>query len=329
VSGPSDDPGGWNASPPDFGQAGTGTGTSGTAATAEQSAGVVTVVSTLGYRSAASAGTGIVLTSTGRVLTNNHVIDGATSIEVTDESTGRAYSAAVVGTDATHDVAVLQLQNASGLATARISATAATVGETVTAVGNAGGTGTLSTADGTVTALKQAITTESEAGAESERLTGLIETDAAIVSGDSGGPLLDEAGAVIGIDTAASSGMSSITGYAITIGSALRIADRIASGNDTADITLGLPAFLGVTVGATGTDGAVLGSVLDGTPAAAAGLVPGDTVTAAAGRSIGSASDLTAALARFAPGDRVTIRFTDSEGDSHSVDVTLGSGPAD
>jgi S1-C subfamily serine protease len=302
--------------------------TPGTTASASQATGVVTVVSTLGYQSAKAAGTGIVLTSSGVVLTNNHVIEGATAVQVTVESTGRTYTATVVGTDPTHDVAVLRLANASGLATARTSSTAAQVGQAVTAVGNAGGTGTLTAVSGTVTALKQSITTASEGSANSERLTGLIETDADIVSGDSGGPLLNASGAVIGIDTAASSGTSQVTGYAITIGSALRIAETILSGQDTADTTIGLPAFLGVAVAGTTSSGAVLGSVADGTPAAVAGLAPGDTITAVDGRSV-AASGLTAALHAHSPGDTVKVTFTDRSGDSSTVPVTLTTGPAD
>ena len=170
--------------------------------------GLVDVVSTLGDEQATAAGTGIVLTSNGEVLTNNHVIDGATSIKVTDIGNGRTYTAKVVGYDATQDVAVIQLQNASGLTTASLgdSSTVQT-GDNVVALGNAGGKGgTPSVAAGTVTALNQSITASDEGSGNSEQLTGLIETNADIQPGDSGGSLVNSYGQVIGMDTAASSG---------------------------------------------------------------------------------------------------------------------------
>ncbi|WP_414172911.1 S1C family serine protease [Clavibacter tessellarius] len=157
-------------------------------ASAEQIAGVVTVDSALTYENAAGAGTGIILSSDGTILTNNHVVSGATSIRVTVESTGKAYVGKVVGTDATNDVAVLKLEGASGLTPAKIDTDGVQVGEAVTGVGNAGGTGTLTAASGSVTALGQSVTTQSEGTAAGETLTDLIQTDAPIVSGDSGGP---------------------------------------------------------------------------------------------------------------------------------------------
>jgi S1-C subfamily serine protease len=310
---------------------GTSGATDSTAATAAQSKGVVTIVTRLGYQSASAAGTGIILTSSGEILTNNHVVDGSTSIDVTDESTGRSYAATVVGTDATHDVAVLQLKNASGLTTASVAGAAAKVGDSVTAVGNAGGTGTLSAADGSVTAVKQTITTAAEGSDSSEELNGLIETDADVVSGDSGGPLLNGSGQVVGIDTAASSGSRDVTGYAIPISSALKIADTIEAGTDTADVTIGYPAFLGISLaGDSGrASGAVVGSVLSGTPAASTGLAEGDTITAVNGDPISSATALTARLHREKSGATVTITWTTSSGTERSAKVALVAGPAD
>ena len=170
---------------------------------------LVDVVSTEGDQGAVAAGTGIVLTSNGTVLTNNHVIRGATSIKVTDVGNGRSYTAKVVGYDATKDVAVIQLQNASGLTTANLGdSSSVQSGDSVTALGNAGGKGgTPSVATGTVTALNQGITASDEgSGANSEQLTGLIETNADIQPGDSGGALVNSYGQVIGMNTAASSG---------------------------------------------------------------------------------------------------------------------------
>ena len=149
------------------------------------------------------------LSSNGVILTNNHVIDGATSISVTDIGNHKTYTASVVGYDRTKDIAVLQLHNASGLQTATLgNSSNASVGEDVVGVGNAGGTGgTPSAAGGTVTALNQSITASDDGDGTSEQLSGLIETNADIQPGDSGGALVDTSGDVLGIDTAASPGL--------------------------------------------------------------------------------------------------------------------------
>ena len=172
--------------------------------------GLVDVTSTLGYQGAKAMGTGIVLTSNGEILTNNHVINGATSVSVTDIGNGKTYKATVVGYDESQDIAVLQLSGASGLTTATTGdSSAVQVGENVVALGNAGGVGgTPSVAAGTVTALNQSITASDEGSGTSEQLSGLIETNADIQAGDSGGSLVNSYGQVIGVDTAASSGSS-------------------------------------------------------------------------------------------------------------------------
>lgn len=301
-----------------------------TTATAAQQRGIVVIDTTLAYEQAQAAGTGIVLTSSGEILTNNHVVAGATSIQVTVPATGATYTATVVGTDATDDVAVLQLQGASGLATATLdSGGGAATGDTVTAVGNAGGTGTLVQSTGTVTATDASITTQAEGAAASESLSGLIETDAGVVAGDSGGPLYDSTGEVVGIDTAASSNTSVPDGYAIPIATALSIAHRIETGQASSTIVIGASAFLGVAIQDTpGTAGALIAGVYDGTPAASAGLAAGDVVTAVDGTAVTSASDLSAALSAHKPGDTVRLSWTDAAGTAHTGTATLISGPA-
>jgi S1-C subfamily serine protease len=168
--------------------------------------GLVDVTSTLGYQQATAKGTGIVLTSNGEVLTNNHVINGATSVTVTDIGNGKTYKATVVGYDESRDIAVLQLSGASGLTTATTGdSNTVQVGDSVVALGNAGGVGgTPSVAPGSVTALDQSITASDESSGSSEQLSGLIETNANIQAGDSGGPLVNSHGQVIAMDTAAS-----------------------------------------------------------------------------------------------------------------------------
>jgi S1-C subfamily serine protease len=176
--------------------------------------GLVDVTSTLGFQGATAMGTGIVLTSNGEILTNNHVVNGATSVSVTDIGNGKTYKATVVGYDASHDVAVLQLSGASGLTTATTgNSSTVKVGDNVVGLGNAGGKGgTPSVAPGTVTALNQSITASDEGGGSSEQLSGLIETNADIQPGDSGGPLVNSYGQIIGMDTAASSSGSQVGG---------------------------------------------------------------------------------------------------------------------
>ena len=219
--------------------------------------GVVDITSTLNYQQETAEGTGMVLNSDGLVLTNNHVIDGATSIKATLVSTGKSYVAKVVGYDATDDVALLQLQNASQLKTVAIgNSSRVTLGTAVLAIGNAGGQGGSPTvAPGIINATNRTITAGDEGSDTTETLHGMLQTSAQIQSGDSGGPLANAAGKVIGMDTAASSSGSSsssssgsVLGYAIPINTALSIAHEIAGGKASSTVHIGLPAFIGVGV---------------------------------------------------------------------------------
>ena len=227
--------------------------------------GLVDVVTTLGYQSGKAAGTGMVLTSTGEVLTNNHVIDGATSIKATDVGNGRTYTAKVVGYDKTHDVAVLQLQNASGLQTVTLSSAGPQTGQKVVALGNAlGKGGTPSVVTGRITGLGQSITASDEGAGNAEQLTGMIGHNAPIQPGDSGGPLVNTEGEVIGMDTAASassaSGSPSQSGqaqtatqaFAIPIARASSIAGQIEAGGSSSTVHIGATAFLGVETSPSG-----------------------------------------------------------------------------
>ncbi len=347
---------------------GTATATSKTMLSASQIAsrvdpGLVDVVSTLGDEQATAAGTGIVLTSNGEVLTNNHVIDGATSIKVTDVRNGRTYTAKVVGYDASQDVSVIQLQNASGLTVASLgdSSTVQT-GDSVVALGNAGGKGgTPSVAAGTVTALNQSITASDEGSGNSEQLTGLIETNADIQPGDSGGSLVNAYGQVVGMDTAASSGtqVQSQSGqtaeqaYAIPINEATSIAQQIEAGTTSANVHIGATAFLGVESqpasqgsgdssgfggfggfgGGQGSQGSsatgvTISGTLSGSPAANAGLTAGDTITSVGGQSVATAQDIAHVLVKYHPGDSVSVSWVDQSGQSQTANVTLASGPA-
>lgn len=295
-------------------------------ASAAQSVGVVDIDTTLSGGDRA-AGTGMILTSGGKVLTNNHVVAGSTSIKVTVVSTGDRYTARIVGTDSTHDVAVLDLQDASGLSTVQTNTSGdVAIGDDVTGVGNAGGDGGApSAAPGSVTALDQSVTTEAEATSAGETLDGMIKIDADIQAGDSGGPLYDGGGKVIGMDTAASTGTAEVVGFAIPIEDALQVADRIESGAH--GTRSGYPAFLGVEL-ATGSGTATIAGVVDGSGAADAGLRAGQTITSIDGTQVGSASALADAISRHQPGDRISLEWTDGSGQSQSSTVTLGEGPA-
>lgn len=300
--------------------------------------GIVDVDTTLSYENEAAAGTGIVLTSNGDVLTNNHVIDGATSIRVTDLGNGRVYTATVLGYDRSGDIAVLKLNGASGLKVATLGdSSRVRVGEAVVGIGNAGGAGgTPSIAGGSVTALDQSITATEQDGGNPENLTGLIEVNAYIRAGDSGGPLATTSGKVIGMDTAASVGFSFETtgteGYAIPINSAAAIARKIASGQGSASVHIGRTAFLGVQVYSTQSgvspSGAVINEVVTGSPAASVGLAVGDVITSLGGKAVHSAPGLTTLMQLYHPGDRVRIGWTDSTGSRHSGTMQLAAGPA-
>jgi S1-C subfamily serine protease len=332
----------------------TSAGTSGTVQTTAQitssvSPGLVDIVSTLGYQQAQAAGTGMVLTSSGEVLTNNHVIDGATSIRATDIGNGRTYSARVVGYNQSHDIAVLQLQGASGLSTVSLgNSGSAAVGQKVVAMGNAGGKGGApSVVTGHITGLGASITAQDAGSGTSENLTGLIHHNAPIQAGDSGGPLVSTAGKVIGIDTAASdangpqsqSGQQTPTAaFAIPINEAVSIADQIEAGQGSATVHIGPTGFLGVQIlsaaaaaaqnGVPAGTGALVAGTLPGSPAEQAGLGAGDVITSAAGQRVTSPAGLQAALEQRHPGDGVTITWTDQTGQTHSASVNLTAGPA-
>jgi S1-C subfamily serine protease len=313
--------------------------------------GIVVIETNLAYEGASAAGTGMVLTSSGEVLTNNHVISGATTVKVVVPKTGHSYTAHVVGYDRTGDVAVLQLQGASNLKTLSLGGSSKLkLGDAVTALGNAGGTGSIISAPGTVTGLGKSITAGDDQGS-SERLSGLIETNAGVQPGDSGGPLLDSAGRVIGMDTAASTGtgfqaVAASDAYAIPVAKALAIVKSIESGKASATVQIGATAFLGIQVesvgpagyrpggyggyggyGSTPTAGGQIAGVVTGGPAASAGLTAGDLITAINGRAVSSPTAISSLILTMKPGTKATVTYTDAQGASHTATVTLGSGP--
>jgi S1-C subfamily serine protease len=309
------------------------------AAAAAVSKGLVDITTTLSGGSR-GAGTGVVLSADGLVLTNHHVVEGATSVRATDVGNGQTYDATVLGYDATHDVAVIRLTGASGLTVAPLGdSSTVQVGDKVVAVGNAGGVGgTPSAVPGTVTGLDKSITVRDEVDGSSRRLSGLIEVDAAIQPGDSGGALVDAGGKVVGIITAGSvspssgDGSTAVDGYAVPINQARSIAQQIIAGQPSSTVHIGATGYLGVQV----LPGSGLGSAVSGVPVAGvvsgsaaeqAGIQPGDVITGINGTAVTSTADLHAALASHKPGDSVTVAWTDQSGQDHTASVRLGSGP--
>ena len=297
------------------------------------------------------AGTGMVVTSAGEVITNNHVIDGATRITATDVGNGKTYTARVVGYDKTRDVAVLMLVGASGLKTVPLGDSSTLhVGASVVTVGNAGGVGgTPSAAAGSVSALDQAITAADDGAASSERLTGLIEVNGQLQPGDSGGPLVDASGNVVGMDTAASATFSyqsssgNSNGFAIPINEVLTIAKQIVAGTASATVHIGpsAGAFLGVLIAplsaagglpggfasGSGGQGVFVEDTVPGGPADAAGLMQGDTITALNGRAVNSPSALTALMAKQRTGQSVRLSWLDGAGNAHTSTLRLAAAP--
>src|SRR5690242_13013862 len=214
---------------------------------------IVDITSELGYSGGQAEATGMVISSDGLILTNNHVISGSTKLRATIVGDNRTYTASVVGYDATEDVAVIKLQNATGLKTIPLGDSGTVkMGNPVVAMGNADGQGGARPVVGTITGVNQTITASDEGSATGkETLHGMLQTDARIVPGDSGGPLVNAQGQVIGMDTAAATGSfggQSDVGFAIPINRALDIAHQIQSGKPTGHIKIGLTGFLGVLV---------------------------------------------------------------------------------
>ena len=281
-------------------------------------------------------GTGMIATSNGEIITNNHVVEGATSIKVATLNHG-TYTAKVVGTDAKADVAVLQLTGVSGLPTVKFgNSSDVQVGNTVVAIGNAQGQDELpgTVTAGAVTALGRTITASDETGA-SETLTGMIQMNAQIQPGDSGGPLVDSSGEVIGMDTAAASSDSASStsiGFALPINRVLQVANDIEQGKSGNGIVIGSVAFLGIA-GETvkGGSGQVAGAGLEfvepGSPADKAGIQQGDVIVAFNGHTVTTMPALANMIHQLRPGDSATVTFVNTNGGRQTVTVTLGAAP--
>jgi S1-C subfamily serine protease len=240
----------------------------------------------------------------------------------------------VLGYSIGADVAVLRLSDASGLVTVSLGTSSSLrTGQAVSAVGNAGGTGSIVTTTGTITGLGRTITVRDDQGGTA-RLQGLIRTNAELRPGDSGGPLLDSSGRVIGIDTAASTGYAFQSGgndgYAIPIDRARTILRQIQAGRSSASVHIGATAFLGVLGAASrfsDVDGVVVQQVVSGAPAERAGLERGDVIVRVGGSPVSSTSAISRLLQRKQPGDTITVAWVDAVGNTRRAAVKLSSGP--
>jgi len=288
--------------------------------------GIVDIYTTLGYQNGVAAGTGMILSRSGEVLTNNHVIRGATKFKVVDVTSHRTYTATVVGYSVARDVAVLQLAHASGLKTIKLGpAVRVRVGMAVVARGNAQGRGGApKAARGQVIALHRQILARDETG-DSEALTNLIATDAPVEPGDSGGPLEDSRNRAIGMVTAGST-TGAHRGFAIPIRQALLFARLIVNGNSSATVHVGPTAFLGVVL-TDSSGGAKIQQVVPGNAAATAGLVAGDVITSIDGAAISSSADVRKSVLTLVPGKAVAIEWTDASGTAQAGSITPTSGP--
>ncbi|HUP86174.1 MAG TPA: trypsin-like peptidase domain-containing protein [Acidimicrobiales bacterium] len=277
------------------------------------------------------AGTGVILTADGEVLTNNHVIEGATTIEVTLNGESTPRRADLVGAEPSADLALVKIRGASGLATAELGTSAgARVGDDVVAIGNAlalpGGP---TVTEGIISATNRTLP---EVG-----LDGLIQTDAAINHGNSGGPLVNAAGEVIGINTAVIRGGGSDAegiGLAIAIDTAKPIIEALRHGGIPADQR----AFLGVSsqdltpdirdnIDTPATAGAVVAEVVPGSAADDAGLERLDVIVRIDGKDVQGAVNVGSAIRSKKPGDKVTIEYYRGK-DRRTTTATLGTRPS-
>jgi len=289
--------------------------------------GIVDIYTTLGYENGIAAGTGMILSRSGEVLTNNHVIAGATKFKVVDVTTHRRYSATVVGYSVSRDIALLHLAHASGLRTVTLGGSVPLqVGQRVVARGNAQGRGGLpKAARGRIIALHRQVVAKDESG-DSETLSNAIATNTPVVPGYSGGPLEDVLNRVLGMVTAGSTTGAHRRGFAIPIRQVLLVARRVESGKSSATVHVGPTAFLGVVL-TDSSSGAEISDIVPGKAADATGLVPGDVITSLAGVRISSRADVRRVVLRLVPGKAVPIGWTDANSIAYTGTITPTSGP--
>ena len=324
------------------GSSGSGGSSTGSSAS-DVSAALVNITTTLSG-GGEGAGTGMVISSSGEVLTNNHVIANATSIHVEIAGDGSDHTAKVVGYDVADDVALIRINNVSGLDTIPVGdPDGVQVNDDIVVIGNALGRGGEPTSTpGTVVALNRQITATDADGTNAETLANMIQVEADVQPGDSGGALVDNDGTVIGMTTAASVNgfrfQQSTTGvgFAIRIDKAVGIAEQIKKGDEIDGVHVGGRALLGVSItadsgfgfgGSSSGDGALVQGVGDDTPAKDAGIEQGDVIVSIGDETIGSSRDLQDVMNGYHPGDKVSVRWVDASGDTQHATLELIEGP--
>jgi serine protease Do len=287
-----------------------------------------------GRSSSVSAGTGMIITSDGYILTNKHVVDGARSITIITDNNDTYENVKLVGTDPTNDVAILKV-NAKDLPTVILGdSKTIIIGQQVIAIGNALGQYQNTITSGIISGLGRSLTAYSSDYSMSEELSDMIQTDAAINAGNSGGPLVNAAGEVIGINTAVSSEGSNL-GFAIPISSVKGLIKSVIKEgritrsyagvryfNITPDIAIEYD--LPVTSGAYLFTDSSESAVIEGSPAADAGLETGDIITKVNGISIGRSGSFSSLLGEYAPGDTVQLEIL-RDGETKTLKLTLGT----
>ena len=285
-----------------------------------------------------AAGTGQILTSNGEILTNNHVVDRSTSIQVNIAGQTKTYPAHVIGVDPSADIAVIQVDGVSGWPTVSFaSSSSVKVGDAIVALGNAlGQGGTPDVSQGSITALDQTITA-SEGGSKSEQLNGMLQSDASIYPGDSGGPLVNLSGQVVGMITAGDvqgfRSSASTVNYAIPSDTILSVVNTIRSGRANTNIIYGQTGYIGVSVqnidasvqaqlNLNVSSGALVVGVQTGSVAGSAGITRYSVITSVAGSQITNIDDLGNALLAHKPGESVSISWVNQSG-THTATVSL------
>ncbi|WP_245551218.1 S1C family serine protease [Nocardia paucivorans] len=284
----------------------------------------------------AAAGSGIVLSEDGQVLTSHHVVKGAKTVRVTRVADGAAYEAKILGYDSGADIALLSLIGASGLVAARIGSSAQLqISDEVLAMGNAGGSGIPTAVSGRVTDLDSTIVALNGTDLSRKALTGMVEISAAVSSGQSGGALADHTGAVVGVIAAASGDrdpppdgrpVDPPNGYAVPIDTAMRIVRQIRSGTPTEAVHIGPTATLGVLVSDAAPTGAHIDIAITGLPAHTAGISDGEIITSLDGHPITTARALRAALNIRKPDQTVALGIRAVDGSQRVVRVVLAAG---
>jgi len=359
--------------PKAVGLPGTATGTSGAGGMTGLDVGAIAArvdqatvdITAVGPQIGQDAGTGMVISRSGLVLTNNHVIEGSTQISAQINGSGPMFSASVLGTSPSADVALLQLYGSKHwIAVAIGTSRPPAVGDQVIAVGNALDLpGPETVTSGIISGIGRTVTIDDPLSGAQENLSGMLQTSAAISSGNSGGPLVNSRGQVIGMTTAAASSTepgetAPDVGFAIPVSTALDIAHQVETGKPSASVDIGPAAATGLAlttvacadgfdgclplgfgesdeapIGGLGiyqapiSTGAVVAGVDEGSPAAGSGLRVGDVITNFDGHVVTSPEQVTALVATLKVGDEVTVTWVGQNGTHQSGRFQLVQGP--